>query len=987
MEGLPLSEAKGWKFPAELVANARYHKAVAHKMLGEYDAAAALFEAVIAAQSDVSAGLDKASLFLLSEIYEHERKYDEAIRIYETAYSVLTEPQNQALILHKLGELSRQQGRFDYAIQYYQELVGQYPHSEFATPAQYFIGLSYSRKPNAQLDELNKACEAYETFIEKYPSSELALDAHWNLASLYDRLGRQERAMDVCKKIIETYQSPSFVSDANEELRPKRIDANIQKIVDAAQNMFSNILLARADSGKADIEDTEMLQAQLERVIASPTQSAAAKANAHFELGNIHLRAKNYQTALLEYDKAIDESPEDELVTKIYYRKTLAHYELSEHADVIETCQKILKLNTRSLVTSATEMKAHIMYLQGVSYQTLGKQIEAEEAFKIAIQLTQDTDFESSGRAQSRPEIVGQSHLHLGNLYNQQGRLAESEAEYKRAARSDIPTIQAEAYHQMARLYEVQKSDSAVDEKIIEMYSNVLNISHDDFLIADALYKRGLLYAQKSQDEIAATDFEALIERFSNSQEHGIKAMVEDAAFRLSKIYGKQGDIDAAIEKARATESIAKQHGEPDVLAQAQYQLASLYYKKAQNHEQKSKTYKQLTTQASRLYKSAYENANAISNQKEKLREISNAASFQAGQLAYQLGKFDDAIAVLTSFTEKFPHDSKAVTAWNYLAWSYYQSAGKQQSSKQRKQSFIQAADVFEKLCPNFSNDERAAEWLYQAGQASTEAGEYNRAVAVYRRLANTYPTHKLADAALYSAANALRAIKGYDDAIKTYQSVLSKYPKSEWTDESAYAIGICYGKLKQSDEAIAAYQTVIEKFKNSSLAGNAQANIAHYYFNRKDYVRALDEYQKLTKTNFPNIDAKLAKDAKSWLKETANVMAESIYRQAVSAMSQAEDDKISPEQRKKYAQDALAFFKQITEKYPNSIYIDNAIVSMGAAYEILGQWEEAMASYKIIVQRYPKTPPPEEVAILIAYAQERIKAIEMYLWQKKKFE
>jgi len=1024
VEGLPLSEAKGWKFPSELVDNARYHKAIAHKLLGEYDAAAELFEAVISAQSDTSTDFGKASLLPLAEIYEEEKKYDDAIRTYEMAYKFLTEP-HQALALHKLGELSRQDGRYEYAIGYYQELVNQYPQSEFAMPAQYFIGLSYSSKPNAQgehpdedgEDDLNKACEAYETFIQKYSSSELALDAHWNLALLYDRLGRQEKAVDVCKQIIEKYRSSGFVSDAFvlnanrelrskrvEELRPKRINANIQSVVDAAQNMLSNILLEKIDAGDVNVANAEMLETQLEQIIASPTQNAVAKANAHFELGNIHLRAKDYQSALIEYDGAISESPEDELLSKIYYHKTLAHYELSEHADVIATYQEILKLNP------TPEIKSHLMYLTGVSYQSLDQQTEAEEAFKTVIQgntdlrskdvkLTQDADFESSGRAQSRPEIIGQSHLRLGNLFSQQGQLSEAEEEYRQAAESDVPAIQAEAYHRMVRLYE--QNNSADDEKLIEMYSNILTVSNDDVLTAEALYKRGLLYVQQSQnvenfreaEEAAIADFEELIKRFSNSQDNGIHAMAEDATFRLSNMYGKQGDIDAAIEKAKATESIAKQSGKPDALAQAQYQLASLYYKKAQTYEQTSKAYKQLTARASRLYKSAYENANSVSETDEAkieifaLQEIINAASFQAGQLAYQLGEFDDAISALTSFTEKFPNDSKSIAAWNYLGWSYYQSAGRKKSSKQRKQLFTFAADTFEKLSQRFSDDERAAEWLYQAGQAAAEAGEYDQAIAAYRRLADTYPTHKLADTALYSTANAFRAAKQYDDAIETYQTLISKYPNSDWADESAYSVGICYDKLKQPDEAILAYQAVTEKFKDSPLAANAQANIAHYYFNHKDYVRALEEYQKLTKANFPNINAKLSKDVKSWIKDTENVLSESIYRQAVAVMSKAEDDKISPEQRKEHAQDALVLFKLITEKYSNSIYVDNVTVSIGTAHEILEQWEEAVASYKIIVERYPKTPPTKETETLIAYAQERIKTIQTYLWQKEKFE
>nr|MBC8236149.1 tetratricopeptide repeat protein [bacterium] len=609
------------RIPAELVDNARYHKAIAHKLLGEYDAAAELFEAVISVQSDTATDFGKASLLLLAEIYEEEKKYDDAIRTYETAYKVLTEP-HQVLALHKLGELSRQDGRYEYAIGYYQELVNQYPQSEFAMPAQYFIGLSYSSKPDAQWNDLNKACEAYETFIQKYSSSELALDAHWNLASLYDRLGQKARAMDMCQKIIETYKSPS--------------DSDVQTVVDAAQNMFSNILLDKMDAGDVNVANAEMLETQLEQIIASPTQSAVAKANAHFELGNIHLRAKDYQSALIEYDGAISKSPvehlprsgipqsgtdevgEDELLSKIYYHKTLAHYELSEHADVITTCQEGLKLDP------TPEIKSHLIYLTGVSYQSLDQQTEAEEAFKTVIQgntdsaqaedvkLTQDTDFESSGRAQSRPEITGQSHLRLGNLFSQQGRLSEAEEEYQRSAESDIPEIQAEAYHQMAQLYE--QSDSENDEKIIDIYSNLLAVSNDDVLIAGALYKRGLLYVQQSQNKAAIADFEELIKRFSNSPDNGIQAMVEDANFRLSDMYGKQGDIDAAIEKTETTEKNAKQNGKPDALVQAQYQLASLYYKKAQTYEQTSKAYKQLTAQASRLYKSAYENANSVSD-------------------------------------------------------------------------------------------------------------------------------------------------------------------------------------------------------------------------------------------------------------------------------------------------------------------------------------------------------------------------------------
>ena len=987
----------------KLAYNASYHKALAHKSLGEYDTAAKLFEEVIDDAIIRSADYctpnvyQKASLLPLAEIYESQKNYDDTVRIYKTALGVLTTETENTLILQKLGDLSRQQNRYDDAIHYYQELITQYPSSEYVAPARYFIGLSYSSKPDVQSDDLRAAIEAYEAVIQNHPSSEYALDAYWNAASLYNQLGEQSQARALCQQILEQYGSSR--------------ENHAQEVVTSARNLLSNILLDQMNAGEMNTADMETLRTELERIAATPTTTQEERANAYFELGNLNIRSQDYQSALKEYNDAINESPSEELLAKLYYQKALAYHELKEHANVLTAClcffastamrknksvQDVVKRNP------TPEMAMHVQYLMGVSFIALEQPSEAEAAFIAARDLSDQLS--STADSSEIAQIAAQSRLHLGNLYSQQKRNEDALREYQQAVQNKSSEVQVAAYRGIAQIYEGEPEHS---EQLVEIYGNILALSNDGALTAEALYKRGLRYVQSGQNESASVDFEQLMKQFANSQDADIHAMVADATFRMPNIHKNLGNLNAAIEKAKAAERIARQDGQSPLnppfdkggkggLAQAQYQLASLYYSQAQTHQQNSKTYKQLAMEAHRWYNNAYENVAKKQNPDESLRALSNTASFQAGQLAYQSSKFAESIAPLKWFTTQFPDDSKTAAAWNYLAWAYYQLADTKRSGKERKQLFINAADAFELLsarspilgmASRISDDERAAEWLYQAGQSTSQAGENDRAIAFYRRLAETYPKHNFADAALYAAANVLYLDKQYDDALKTYQELCSKYSESDWADESAYSIGTCYDALNQHDCALTAYHAVIEKFPNTPLAASSQANIAHYYFNNKEYAKALDEYKKLTKANFPGIDKKLPANARTWIKDTENMLAEPIYRKAVTVLKAAEGEKIPEEQRKTNAQNALTLLAQIVEKYPHSIYMDNATVSMGAAHEILEQWEEATSSYNIIIQRYQKSSPPKDIANLIAYAQERVKTIQTYLWQKKKFE
>ncbi|MBI1923625.1 tetratricopeptide repeat protein, partial [Candidatus Poribacteria bacterium] len=1025
--------------------NARYHAAVAHQLLGEYEPALKLFEKVV--ETDEREQFRPPSLLALGELYEKEKRYDEAIRAYEGASLSLKEPKGVALALQRIGEISRLLGKYDTAIHSYQELLKRYPQSEYAPAAQYFIGVCYADAENKNID---LALAAYERVIQNYPDSELAIDAYWNAATLSDQRGNKSKAFHYAEQIIDRY-APSK-------------DAHAQEIVYSARNLTSNLLLADATlhpNGAA------ILTQQLTAIASAPEATPEARANAYFELGNLHANAKDYQSAQVDYQNAKQASTSDELRTKIGYRETTLHFALGAYTKAVETGLETLQKINQS-TGHQSPVTSHLYYLIGQSQMELNQIDAAAEAFQQAIGVATD-------RA-TMPEIKPFSYFYLGQIHERRGQTDQAIAEYQvvlstiEASPNDpkAKEIRTEAARHLARIYENGEMSKSANEQMsksvngqsdpspthhsqvrqveesrsktgqphppthqqaLELYAQVIAADVNPRLTAEAIYRRGLIYQRADEPDKAMAEFSQLVNRFSKTSDAEIKAMVEDAILRLPKLSGSSGDVDAAIKTAKAALQLAQNKADPLLLAQAQFQLASLYYQSGdkKQHQSAVKLFKEAYTNALKS-KDIQPSATALINaamfqagqaayqsgdpqgaihpppappgrgggggeggegeeSPNAIETLINAAMFQAGQAAYQSGDPQGAIQPLEDFIRRFPEDEKANAAYEYLAWSYFTVADKTQSEKDRRTRFRSAAEAFDQLVARNVNPEKTPEWMYQSAQALTLAGETAKAAVAYQKLVETYPTHALAEASLYTVGGMQFASKQYDEALKTYQRVVEQYPGGEWVDESLYAIGAAYDALKQGEKAVQAYQAVIERFPNQPVAANAQANIGHYYFNHNAYARALEAYNKLTPKNFPGMEAKLQNDVTHWRVDTENIMAETPYKEAVASLTKADTGAETPsDEEKKYALTAIGQFEKLIKDYPNSAYIDHALVSIGTAYEIRSEWEDALSAYSRLAARHQKTPTDANLQKLLDYAQGRTQAIKVFLLQKEKF-
>ena len=590
-------------------------------------------------------------------------------------------------------------------------------------------------------------------------------------------------------------------------------------------------------------------------------------------------------------------------------------------------------------------------------------------------------------------EIQAYSHFYLGQIHEQRKGGAEAIAAFQNvlsiATEPSLKEIRTEATHHLARIYEngrpMDESSAATPVSVdldtaLQLYAEVIEANVNLELTAEALYRSGAIHERRDEPDKATAAFSKLTSRFSQTTQPEIKAMVEDALLRLPNLLSRSGNADTAIQTAQQALAVAKQKADPLLFAQAQFQLATLYYQNGDDKQRK---------EAVKLFKGAYQNALNVPKPDATTVALINAAMFQAGQAAYQNQEMLSAIKPLEEFIQRFPEDQKINAAYEYLAWSYFTLADQTKSGKDRATRFTKAADAFDQLVARNADSEKAPGWIYQSALALTFAGNTPMGIIAHQKLVEGYPKHDLADDSLYTVGGTQLESKQYDEALKTYQQLVEGYADSEWVDESTYAIATCHEKLGQTETALQVYQTVIERFPDKVVAANAQVNIAHHHFNRKDYAQALAAYRKLTKKNFPAMDNKLQNNVRRWRRDTENILVEKPYKAAVALLTKADTGaETASDGEKKYALDAIRQFEALIKNYPHCAYVDYALASIGAAHEIREDWDGALKAYKQLTSRYKKNPPSDaNVQKMVDYAQGRIEDIKVFLLQKQKFE
>jgi tetratricopeptide (TPR) repeat protein len=128
-------------------------------------------------------------------------------------------------------------------------------------------------------------------------------------------------------------------------------------------------------------------------------------------------------------------------------------------------------------------------------------------------------------------------------------------------------------------------------------------------------------------------------------------------------------------------------------------------------------------------------------------------------------------------------------------------------------------------------------------------------AAAMSQRLQREFPNSEFVDAALLQLAQVARKQNQFQRAIGIYGNLLAM-EKSPLRGEAQYGIAECYEEMaKVATEAAARqlfdrsfqeYKKVYDLYPDSGRVGEAVAKMANYYYQQKDYARAIDTFERV---------------------------------------------------------------------------------------------------------------------------------------------
>jgi TolA-binding protein len=240
---------------------------------------------------------------------------------------------------------------------------------------------------------------------------------------------------------------------------------------------------------------------------------------------------------------------------------------------------------------------------------------------------------------------------------------------------------------------------------------------------------------------------------------------------------------------------------------------------------------------------------------------------------------------------------------------------------------------------------------------------EYLKALDVFEALTNTFPDRDIAAVPGYFYTGyCYYQLKYYGQAVDAWTALINKFPdRNNKAAEAAFRTGDTYFKALDYDKAIATFTFVIERYPFTDFGPPSQALIAQCFYNRKQFLDAVREYQKFidlypSDPQVPSVRKSLETSFFFAGQEDSTVMDDFLKRFPQSEMA-AEGQY---ERGKKLYdageyENAVAELQKAVVNFPGSPVAGDAQLLSAEAYAQLKKWPEAAQAYEKFLAYFPE--------------------------------
>lgn len=211
---------------------------------------------------------------------------------------------------------------------------------------------------------------------------------------------------------------------------------------------------------------------------------------------------------------------------------------------------------------------------------------------------------------------------------------------------------------------------------------------------------------------------------------------------------------------------------------------------------------------------------------------------------------------------------------------------------------------------------------LYFEASKSLAKQNYSRAIKVYEILETTYPYGVYAQQSLLDMAYAHYKNDEPELALATINQFMTTYPTNENMDYALYLKGF----VNYSND-----NGLLSRFTGQDLSERDPNRL----------IEAYNAFNDLVNT-YPN--SRFTPDAKDKINRLVNAMARGDIYRARYYMS-----------IKAYLS-AIGRAQEVVSKYPNTMFVEEALAIQVSAYEHLGQPELALSIHKVLALNFPNS-------------------------------
>ncbi len=567
--------------------------------------------------------------------------------------------------------------------------------------------------------------------------------------------------------------------------------------------------------------DAEFLISQF--IVKHPEHSKTAEAN--LEMGTYYYNVKNYDKAILYFDKVNWEtlSKTEQLEGK--FRIGYCYFSKKDFEKALGYFSISKKQKNRYQYAS-TYYAAYIEFKNGLYDDALAdlEIAESNEEFKPLVPQLKTNVLYRKGNydalikyakpfADATDKVLGQYEitLLLAEAYFQKEQYKEAYTYFQKAEKIQSSAFAREiTYRYGLSSYKTEQWDNATKQfKVIA--------GNKDTIGQASAYYLGLSYLALEQKESALV---SLLQATANDYLPNIK---EEASFLIGKIsFDLQQYTQATRELKRFLEEYPK--------SQHEEEAAGLLSEAFLN---------------SKDYSSAIDYLEKLKRRSVRVNTAYQRLTFYRGVDLYNQSQFTEAIAYFVkSNTNPF---SKEV-----LVQSHYWEAESYAMLKDNEKAVECYSFVFKNTVG--ISDEYNLKARYGIGYAYYNAKEYDKAIPHFKAYVENWTEGQNANYykdALVRLADLYYVTKKYSLAITYYEK--AQYAHYHEVDYIIFQKGIVYNLSNQAAYATDNFQTIIQKYPNSVYYDHALFQQAQLYLEVSEYDKAINLYSMVIKRNDPN--------------------------------------------------------------------------------------------------------------------------------------